>query len=367
MTSWRKIAEVIAREANYRAGKEMGGRRNLNLMTAGSALRYNLFLMLILTMISILTGLSALSGREEALFTIIVLFLVEVMLGMLSMALNLQTIISDELLHPLQHFPIEEGELRKALSLLGIYWGGLALPFAMIPAGLVFSVLHGDLSFLLGFSSASICAMLLSIALGYLAGSVGGRYTRSLSRRAFSTVIWVILLGAGLMMNPVLSGFSEFLGSSEGTLGMLTALPPISFLHIAGDPLSFVSSILSMILSLALLRIGTSRFWRIASSPEVASVRIASWSISFGIRASLVRELKLSFRNPRMFASILVYSFLFPLFLIFPMLTNLQELEEFRGVLSLIPLILGGLQGSFAPYYLYIVEAAGAKALYNLP
>lgn len=68
-----------------------------------------------------------------------------------------------------------------------------------------------------------------------------------------------------------------------------------------------------------------------------------------------------------MLASLLVYSSILPLLLLAPMLTDLQELEEFRNAIPVIPLILGGLQGSFAPYYLYIVEAAGAKSLYSLP
>ncbi|MEM3692185.1 MAG: hypothetical protein QXS61_06860 [Candidatus Korarchaeum sp.] len=367
--SWRRVAETLAKEASYRAGKEMGrGARNLSVVTAGSALRYNLFIILILTAISLTTGLSAFSGRDAALFTMIVLFLVEMMLGVLSMALNLQAIISDELLYPLQHLPIREDELRKALSLLGIYWGGLALPFAMIPAGLVSSVILADPSYILGFSSASICAMLLSMALGYLAGSVGGRYTRSVSRRAFSTIIWVILLGAGLMMNPILGRLSESLESSKELLEILAILPPISFLYMTKDLLSAISSLLSMALSLALLRIGTSRFWRIASSPVVeAPLKVATWGISFGSRAFLMRELKLTSRNPRMLASLLVYSFILPLFLIAPMLSHAGELEELRGVLPVIPMILGGLQGSFAPYYLYIMEAAGAKVLYILP
>ncbi|MEM2542384.1 MAG: hypothetical protein QXR35_02845, partial [Candidatus Korarchaeum sp.] len=74
---WRRVAETLAKEASYRAGKEMGrGARNLSVMTAGSALRYNLFLTLILTAISLTTGLSVFSGRDAALFTMIVLFLV---------------------------------------------------------------------------------------------------------------------------------------------------------------------------------------------------------------------------------------------------------------------------------------------------
>lgn len=366
--SWRRIAEILAKEAGYRAGKEMGGRRrNLSIMTAGSALRYNLFIMLILTFISLSVGLSAFSGREATLLIMVALFLVEIMLGVLSMALNLQAIISDELLHPLRHFPIREDDLRKALSLLGIYWGGLALPFTMIPAGLVLSIILGDPSFLLGFASASICAMLLSIALGYLAGSLGGKYTRSVSKRAISTVIWVILLGAGLMMNPILENLPKF-ESSEELLGMLALLPPISFLYMTEESLPLISSLVSMVLSLVLLRIGTSRFWRIASSPEVeAPLKLADWSISLGIEAFLMRELKLVSRNPRMLASLLVYSFMLPLFLIAPMFSNIGEMKEFEGVLPIIPLILGGLQGSFAPYYLYIMEAAGAKALYSLP
>jgi len=358
---WRRLAEIIGREANYRAGgREMEGRMSLSIFM--TALRYNLFLILFLSIVSVLVGLVALEGMEGALLAMVMLFLLEIMIGVISMAMSLQTIISDGLLNPLQHLPISEDELRKALSLLGIYWGGLALPFIMLPAGLLSSIILRDPSLLLGFSSASIFAMILSIALGYLAGSFEGKYTRRISRRILSTLIWVLILGIGLMVSFIGDKLPELLESSTDP-GALAILPPLSFLHAARSPLPLISSSLWILISLSLLRAGISRFWRAVSSSEFEAPATVTWSISFGSRALLMRELKLIVRNPRILASLLVYSLILPLSLLVPTLTGVGE----PGVLPLILLAVGGLQGSLGPYYLYIVEAAGAEALYILP
>jgi len=224
---WKVIAEAIAREANYRAQREMS-RRNLSIMTAGSILRYNIFIILILSFISGMTGLASFEGREAALLVSIPLFIVEIMLGTLSMALSLQVIVSDKLLEPIQHLPIEERDLRRALSLLGIYWGGLALPFAMIPAGLISSIILSDPSILAGYLAASITGMILSLALGYLVGSIAGKYTRSLSRRAISTLLWTILIGFGFFLNVIMRTFSSM--EDLSALNLLKVVPPLSFL-----------------------------------------------------------------------------------------------------------------------------------------
>lgn len=372
--SWRRIAEILAREATFRAQREMSmsrGKSKLDIITSKNALRYNFFVISLLSLISILVGLASFEGKEAAVSVMLPLFLIEMMVGTLSVALTVQVIISDDLVKPIQYLPVSESELRKALTLLDIYWGGVALPFTMIPAGLVSTIILRDLSLAMGFTLASIVAMLLSIALGYLAGSIGGRYTRSLLRRTFSTVIWVILLGIGFLMSPLMEAVSGILQPTKGSLGVLTFIPPFSFVFILENLFSLASSAIFFLLSLGLLRYGIGRFWRIATSPEViASVKPPSWKLSFGIKSVIMRDLKIASRNPRMMASLVVYSLAFPIVLIGPVLSGSRSISEpgfLRSVFPIVSMSIGGLQASYSPYYFYIIEAAGARALYTLP
>ena len=355
---WKIIAEAIAKEASYRAQREMEWR-DLTIMTAGGILRYNILVILILSFISGLTGLASLEGREAAVIVAIPLFMIEIMVGTLSMALSLQTIVSDKLLEPIQHLPIEEGELRKALSLLGIYWGGLALPFAMIPAGLISSMILSDPSILAGYFAASITGMILSLALGYLVGSIGGKYQRSLFKRTISTLLWTILIGFGLFINAIMGTFSNF---SEPYLSMLRLVPPLSFLDWSLH--SLVSSALTFALSLTLLVYGTSRFWRAAISPGEATSVSLSWKLSFGVESILMKDLKIALRNPRMLAPLIVYSIALPLFLIGSMIEWIKLDIITTIVLSIS---LGTLQAVYSAYSFYLLDSTGARALYTLP
>ena len=54
-------------------------------------------------------------------------------MGAFSTAASVNIIVSDRLLEPLTRLPIHESKMRKTLLLLALYWGGLALPFAVIP------------------------------------------------------------------------------------------------------------------------------------------------------------------------------------------------------------------------------------------
>jgi hypothetical protein len=356
---WKVIAEAIAREANYRAQREMS-RRNLTIMTAGSILRFNIFIILILSSISGMMGLASLEGREAALLVSIPLFILEIMMGTLSMALSLQAIVSDKLLEPIQHLPIEERDLRKALSLLGIYWGGLALPFTMIPAGLISSIVLSDPSILAGYLAASITGMILSLALGYLVGSIAGKYTRSLSRRAISTLLWTILIGFGFFLNAIMRTFSPM--EDLSALNLLKAVPPLSFLD--WSLTSLISSSLTFALSLALLAYGTSRFWRAAISPGEAAPVSSSWNLSFGVKSIVMKDIRIALRNPRMLATLIVDSIALPLFLISSMIEGFGKLDSTALVISIS---LGVLQAAYSSYPFYLLDSSGARALYTLP
>ncbi len=362
--SWRRIAEVVAKEATYRSRKEAGRNLRFFRMTGGSMLKYNAFLLAVFTFMSLGVGLSAFGGPEVAYPSLITLFVMEILMGVLFMALNLQVLVSDKLLEPIFHLPVGESEIRKALLWVGIYWGGAALPFVLIPGGVVASYLLGDPLIAVGAAIGSLVALILSMALGYLAGSLATKYTRSIKGRAISTLIWLLVLGVGFVMGPLMDAVSQLY--EGGALQALYMVPPISFVMMFRSPEALSSSLILILASYILFRIGTSRFWRVATRGEVPLPKgPAKWSLSFGFSAALMREVKVATRTPRILASLLMYSFIFPITFVFPLLSEGLP-QEFAGFLAPIALAVGGL-GGFSILYLYVMEAAGAKTLYSLP
>ncbi len=362
--SWRRIAEVVAREAAYRSRREAERSLRFFRMSGGSMLKYNAFLLAVFTFMSSMIGLSAFSGPEVAYLTLIMLFLMEILMGVLFMALNLQVLVSDRLLDPIFHLPVSEPEIRRALLWVGIYWGGAALPFVLIPGAAVESYLLRDPLILVGAIMGSLIALVLSMALGYLAGSLATRYTRSLKGRAVSTVVWLLVLSVGFIMGPLMDAVSQLY--EGGAVQALYMVPPISFAVMFESSGALLSSLLLVLVSYILFRTGTSRFWRVVTRGEVPlPKRPAKWSLSFGFTAALMKEVKMATRTPRIFASIIMYSFIFPLVFIFPFFSEGLP-QGFSGFLAPLVLAVGGL-GGFSILYLYVMEASGAKTLYSLP
>lgn len=363
--AWRKVAEVVAREAAYRSAKERGRSLRFFRLSKGSMVRYNIFLIVVFTFISVTVGLSAFAGEEMALTMLVMLFIMEIMMGVLIMALNLQVLISNKLLEPMFHLPLGEDEIRKALSWVGIYWGGASLPFVVVPAGAISSYITGDISLLVTSILIAAVGLLLSLGIGYLVGSLAPRYTRSVKGRAISTLTWILVLGVGFLMGPITSTVGKAL--EKGGQALPKWIPPISFAFMSQDAMALVSSITTLILSYALLRYGTNKFWSAATRGEVHIPKgPAKWSISYGLTAAIMRELKIATRTPRILASIIIYSVVFPFSLIFPWMSISKIPPGFGEHLPALVLAVGGL-GGFSLFYLYIMEAAGAGSLYALP
>lgn len=66
------------------------------------------------------------------------------------------------------------------------------------------SYLLEDPQILLEAAIGSIVALFLSFGLGYLAGFMATRYTRSLRLRTVSTMVWLLALGVGFPMGPLM-------------------------------------------------------------------------------------------------------------------------------------------------------------------
>ncbi len=360
--AWRRAAEIIAMEAAYRSARKHGKGREFIRITGKSALRYNILLTVMFSLLSSSLGLGAILGREVSYLLLSMLFMMDVVMGVLTMALNLQMLISDRLLDPLKQLPIGEGGIRSILLWIGIYWGGAALPFLLVPAGLISSLILGDLTTLLASVLMSFSSLNLSLGLGYLAGSYSAGYTRSGRGLMRSTLAWLSLLSLGFAIGPVASWF---LSSIETGAYIPEWVVPLSFCYLT-SPLALISSSVLLLLSVAIMILGSRRFWRKISIEEVPTpAHPPKWSLTHGLWAALLREMRIVFRTPRVLASLIIYSLVFPISLISPQTTFLGD---FLGpnYASLFMLSVGGL-GGFSVVYLYISESSGAKALYLLP
>ena len=123
--AWRRAAEIVAMEAAYRSARKHGKGREFVKITKRSTLRYNALLIVMFTMFSATMGLGAVMGRETVPLLLSMLFVMDIVMGILNMALNLQMLISDRLLDPIYHLPVEDSEVRSLLSWIGFYWGCL--------------------------------------------------------------------------------------------------------------------------------------------------------------------------------------------------------------------------------------------------
>ncbi len=350
----------MAMEAAYRSARRHGKGREFVRITGRSAVRYNLLLIIMFTLLSSFLGLGALMGGEVSCLILSMLFMMDLVMGILTMSLNLQMLVSDGLLEPLRRLPMGDEAVRSVLSWVGIYWGGAALPFLLIPAGTIASFILGDPIPLIASLLMSLAVLLLSLGLGYLAGSVGSGYTRSGRRLAGSTLAWISLLGLGFAVGPVASTFLRAIQTGGEIPGWVI---PLSFCHLDSPP-ALASSSALLAASAATLVLGSRRFWRSLSAERVGSGS-SSWRIVHGLTAALLREIRIVTRTPRILASLVVYSLVFPISLISPQMTFLGDLLG-PGYAALFMLSVGGL-GGFSVVYLYITESSGAKTLYLLP
>lgn len=360
--TWRRAAEIIAMEAAYRSARKHGKGREFVRITGRSVLRYNILLVLMFSLLSSALGLGAILGREVSYLILSMLFMMDLVMGVLTMALNLQMLVSDRLLDPLRRLPIGDKGIRRTLLWIGIYWGGAALPFLLLPAGLLSSLILGDMTSLIASALMSISALLLSLGLGYLAGSFSVGYTRSGKGLLGSTLAWISLLSLGFAVGPVASWF---LSSLEKGASIPEWVVPISFCYLNSTP-ALASSLAFLLLSASALVWGARRFWKTVSTLEPRIPEGSPpWSITHGLPAALMREVKIAMRTPRVLASLIIYSLVFPVSLISPQMTLLGDFLG-EGYSALFMLSVGGL-GGFSIVYLYITESSGAKALYLLP
>ena len=374
MSLWRDIAGILAKEASYRAIKRAKASRRRGLrLGSGEFVKSNVLIILIGSFVSIMIGVPLLMSNppvEAVLFIAGILGLIELFSGAFTMADTIHTIAVDKLLDPLARLPVSDRDIRRALLAIGLYWGGLGLPFFVIPAMAAAAWRFGRPLLLVWGAIEGIALFLLAIGIGYFFGSLAPKTTRSPLLRVISTISWLLFFGIGAMfpfMSRIFAGLQV-----QVNVPFLDLLPPFSFAAAGfGSISSALASLFFLFLSILVFKLGAGRLWRAASRGWTAPGPIVTpreWGLWRGpISPMLMKDLKLIFRNPRMLATTFYYVLIWPLIILFPIISGAREggplLEE---ALPAIALFIGSASG-YAVEYMYVLEGEGAKILYLLP
>ncbi len=367
MVNWFRISEILAKEAQYRAGRRTGSMRRLSFGT-GSLLKSNLVTVAFFSMFSTTFGFMVTSSPALGLGFA---GLMELFFGIITTAPALQNMVSDKLLDPLAYLPLNEREIRKSLLYIVLYWGGIGLLFIVLPAAVAGALLTHNLYLILWGSLEAVSLLLLSVGIGYIAGSVSPKLSGRPLSRILSTLAWLAVMSFGFVFMAV-NNFS-FSHSPQSSLktskDLLEAIPPFSFGSAsAGSPLSVTSSLAFLLFSMLLFKTGADRFWR-ALSAEMLIVKPGSdvklqWKLWSGpLPSPVFKDLKLLIRNSRMLAST-IYVFFIPLFAASPFFFGSVH-KLYSLILILMPW-MGTAVGS-AVGNLYLTEGSDSRFLYLLP
>jgi hypothetical protein len=100
--------------------------------------------------------------------------LLELFFGAFAVTAATNTILSEDLLKPISFMPVDEGDLRIALLLVGVYLGGGSVPFLVIPGVIVASLYFKVWGLIFWGLVEAFSVLLLAFGIGYIAGSLGG-------------------------------------------------------------------------------------------------------------------------------------------------------------------------------------------------
>ena len=372
MSSWKKIARVLAKEASYRALKRRGRKRFFTLGT-GDLVKSNLLGILLLSAFSLMTSVGAIF--EESLFVLLLgtLCVLEIFFGTFSMATNIQTILGDNLLEPISHLPVSQDEVRKAILRIGLYWGGLSLPFTVIPGAALMAWKLRRVSVFIWGAAGAASILFLANGLGYLIGALSYKIGRNPLGRALSTIVWLLFFSFGILFNL----FQRFSWGDKSIAAKdwIVLIPPFSFAGASlGELSSMVTSLITAILSVVIFKVGANRFWAAVAYGHghlpTTSI-MPRWTVRAGKFELIRKDLKLLARNPRILASTIYYMLVFgPLIFLTLVPARISKGSSYlAGLSNLIPaasLLMGGI-GGISIFRLYTLEAEGARVLYNLP
>jgi len=360
MTGWKTISSILAKESNYRLKKKHG--RKLTRFSTTNVVKSNFLGIVVMSGVSVVIIFPVLvdvQTHQAIPFFVGILGLLELFIGAFAMAYNLHVLLEDRLLEPLRFLPIEEDVVRKALLGIVVYWGGLSYTFTLLTPSLLLALKFG-MQFLAWGFFASITILLLSTGIGYFAGSLYTKYSKSIAARLASLVMWILIFGFGLIFR-----FIPKEGNFETTTFFLL-IPPFSFGYaMLGYPTAYASSMLTFIASLLIYKYSSGRFWKVLSYGLVDSKAIyrRDWHVGFSRSYFIKKDLKLFSRNPKLLASTLYFLIVGP----FVVLLSLLRAENlFSPLLPALSLFAAGVSGPSVAYA-YAIEGSGAKLLYFLP
>jgi hypothetical protein len=272
------------------------------------------------------------------------------------------TILSEDLLKPISFMPVNEGDLRIALLLVGVYLGGGSVPFLVIPGVIVASLYFKMWGLIFWGLVEAFSVLLLAFGIGYIAGSLGGKYTRSMFSRGVQMAVWLVFLS----LAGILQIAPQLFPRASLPREVLDMLPPFSFGGaVLGLGTAVLSSVVFVVAGVTVFWYGASRLWRLAGS-GLSSVLVPQAGGRLHLRSGffepLLKDLRLLARNPRMLAYVVYYMNVVPLMIVFSFMRG----PKTALIIPSLSLFMAGFAGTGAGYF-YVAEGEGSLLLYVLP
>jgi hypothetical protein len=350
----------------------------------------NLIPAILYTVISSIIGLGIVIASSDPSDSFPLLFGVmgamELVLSLFAVATSTSIMTSQGLLEPLSYRPVEESTLREAVMAASlIYWGVGTSVLLVIPASIILSVKLMTPYPVIAGTVMALTLLLLAYGAGVFVASLAPSVRTNPRLRFLATLAWIFLLLVGYLpslLNTILGGTSQVTFPDLGLLAEL--IPPFNFGTLAAgnlSPLAVTSCVITMTMSLIILRFSSNRLWMSLiqgspTSPRAVRPSVEArpgWTVR-GHRTVLglsIKDLKLLVRSPQRLATFIVY----PVIFILPILISFLQLQgkplgalslTLRTVVTAIIPSMGALLGVLSEQFYYI-EGEGARDLYRLP
>lgn len=360
---WRELSRVLVRETAYRASRKFGSGVSGRKYFLGGFFSGSMALgILFMSFLSVVSSVMFLSDIGALPLLMGALGLLGLFFGAFAVTAATNTILSEDLLKPISFMPVDEWDLRIALLLVGVYLGGASVPFLVIPGVIVASLYFKMWGLIFWGLVEAFSVLLLAFGIGYIAGSLGGKYTRSLFLRGVQTAVWLVFLSLAGILQIV----PQLFPGASLPREVLDVLPPFSFGGaVLGLGPAILSSVIFVVAGALVFWYGVSRLWRMAGS-GLSSVPVSPAGgrplLRSGFFEPLLKDLKLLARNPRMLAYVVYYMNVVPLMIIFSFMRG----SKTALMIPSLSLFMAGFAGADAGYF-YVAEGEGSLLLYVLP
>ncbi len=387
----KELAKILAREVAYRSYRRYGTQGLLiTRRVEPSVWRSNILMAIILSFISIFTGLVPLLGvgrlnpNVAFAFSSVIMIFFEALMAIFVVTSFTSVFMAERITESLSILPLTEKDVFKAyFRALLLYWGGLAPIFAFIPGAILgfVTTLYKHMTLVLPvlLCFAGFLIMLFSYSLGIALGSYARKVRKKVSLRALSTIGWLIVFAFFYSWNYIVRYILENITAE--TVMWVSLLPFVGiFFGYENSYMLLISTaetviILAITLKWAIARlkviIGLASITLITPAKLPVKEKVEVKAIKFKVKPAplqfIIKDLTLLSRDPRRLANIL-YFVVIQILAILPVLTSEpRKWSMVDTMVSALFIVMLSILPGITVDIIYYVEGESAKVLYYMP